>query len=468
VTPPVDPLATLRSRRYVGLLALAAVIGAPVSALAYFFLWLVNHLQEWIFTTIPADLGFHGEPVWWPLIPVPLAGLLVALSLRYLPGSGGHEPADGFKAGGVPPPVEIPGVFTAAIATLALGVVLGPEAPLIALGGGVATLVVYAARRDAPTQTVAVVAAAGSFAAISALLGSPLLGAFLLMEAIGLGGPMATLVLLPGLLASGIGFLVFLGLDSLTGLGTFSLTLPNLPTFIRPNGAEFAWGLLIGVVAGCLGPLIQHTARRVRTGVGGHRMAAMPALGLAVAGLAILYVEVTGKPLSDVLFSGQDNLPTLVAHAGAYGLGALVLLVACKGLAYALSMSSFRGGPVFPAIFIGGALGIACSHLPGMSLVPGLAMGIGALSAAVLQFPFTGVLLASVLLGSDGLAAMPLAIVAVVVAYVVSLHLANWLVAREASPAGSTAPTATDHRVAQPASGDPPPPGTPGPPPPGR
>jgi hypothetical protein len=58
------------------------------------------------------------------------------------------------------------------------------------------------------------VAASGSFAAISALLGSPILGAFLLillMESAGLGGAALGMVLLPGLLASGFGFLVFWG-----------------------------------------------------------------------------------------------------------------------------------------------------------------------------------------------------------------------------------------------------------------
>jgi H+/Cl- antiporter ClcA len=80
-------------------------------------------------------------------------------------------------------------VLFAALASLSLGVVLGPEAPLIALGAGLAVCAVRLARRDVPQQVGAVVAVAGSFAAISALLGSPILGAFLLIEASGLGAP---------------------------------------------------------------------------------------------------------------------------------------------------------------------------------------------------------------------------------------------------------------------------------------
>jgi H+/Cl- antiporter ClcA len=219
VTTPADPLALLRSRSYVALLVLAAIIGAPVSAAAYFFLALVSKLQGWIFTDLPKGLGFHGEPLWWPIPPLVLAGVLVSLTIRYLPGKGGHSPADGFKVGGGPPaPVELPGIVLAAFATLSLGVVLGPEAPLIALGGGLGVLAIRLVRRDAPARTQAVVAAAGSFAAISTLLGSPLLGAFLLMEASGLSGAMLELVLVPGLLAAGVGSLIFLGLDHLTGL----------------------------------------------------------------------------------------------------------------------------------------------------------------------------------------------------------------------------------------------------------
>ena len=128
---------------------------------------------------------------------------------------------------------ELPGILLAALASLGLGAVIGPEAPLIALGGGIAVLVVRLVKKDAPQQAIMVIGAAGSFAAISALLGSPLLGAFLLMEAIGVSGAIGTVVLMPGLLASGIGALVFIGVDSLVGLGAVSLAIPGLPTLRR-------------------------------------------------------------------------------------------------------------------------------------------------------------------------------------------------------------------------------------------
>jgi len=424
MTTPASPLAALRTRGYLVLLVLAALIGAPISAIAYGFLALVTKLQGWIFTDLPKGLGFHAEPLWWPLLPLAVAGVLVALTIQYLPGRGGHSPADGFKAGeGAPSPAELPGVVLAALATLSLGVVLGPEAPLIALGGGLGVLAIRLANRDAPARASAMVAAAGSFAAISTLLGSPLLGAFLLMEASGLGGAALELVLLPGLLAAGVGSLIFTGLDSLTGLGTFSLAIPNLPHLGPPTVGEFGWSIAVGVLAALVGSGIRWLGLFLRSYTERRMLLLTPVAGLAVAGLAIAYAAGTGKSSSDVLFSGQNALGPLITHSAGYTVGALLLLLACKGLAYGTSLSSFRGGPIFPAMFIGAAGGMVLSHLPGLPLVAGVAMGIGAMSAAMLRLPLTSVLLATLLLSSDGLQVMPLAIVAVVVSYVVSIRL---------------------------------------------
>ena len=437
---PTDPLALLRSRSYLVLLALAAIIGAPISAVAYGFLALVNKSQGWVFTDLPKDLGFRGEPPWWPILPLMLAGMLVALTIRYLPGTGGRSPADGFKAGeGAPSPVQLPGVLIAGLVTLCLGVVLGPEAPLIAIGGGLGVCAVRLARRGAPARVSAVVAAAGSFASISTLFGSPLLGAFLLMEATGLSGATLEIVLLPGLLASGIGSLIFIGLGAWSGLGTFSLVIPNVPHFGTPDSAEFGWALVIGVAAALIGPGIRWLALFLRARVDRRRLLLTPVAGLAVAGLAIAFAEGTGKGSSEVLFSGQTALGPLIAHSASYTAGALVLLLACKGLAYSVSMSGFRGGPTFPAMFVGAVGGIALAHLPGLPPVAGAAMGIGAMTAVILRLPLTAVLLATLLLGSDGLRLTPLVIVAVVVAYVLSARLAPPQPAREPADTGPPA-----------------------------
>ncbi|MET7451566.1 chloride channel protein [Streptomyces sp. NPDC005574] len=420
---PPDPLTLLRSRAYLLLLVLSALIGVPVSAAAFGFLALVGKLQPLLYKDLPRSLGFDGTPPWWPLPLLAVGGILTALTIRHLPGNGGHEPSAGFKAAGPPAPVELPGIFLAATATLCFGAVLGPEAPLLALGGGLAAGAVRMIKRNPPEQVSAVLGAAGSFAAVSSLLGSPLLGAFLLMEASGLGGPMMAVVLVPGLLAAGIGALIFVGLGSWTGLGTYSLALHDVPEATRPTAAEFGWALVIGLSAALVGVGIRWLAVRLRTHVERRRLPATVVLGLVVAGLAIGYAEGTGKAATDVLYSGQTALDPFLTHNAAYSVGALSLLVLCKGLAYCASLSGFRGGPIFPAMFVGAAGGILFSHLPGLSLVAGFAMGIGAMSATMLGLPLVSVLLATLLIGAEGLTVMPLVIVAVVVSYVATARL---------------------------------------------
>ena len=94
MTTPDDPRMVLRTPGYVKLLVLAAIIGAPIAAAAYGFLWLVGELQEWLYSDLPGGLGFDDVPMWWPLPLLALAGLLVAVIIRYLPGEGGESPAE--------------------------------------------------------------------------------------------------------------------------------------------------------------------------------------------------------------------------------------------------------------------------------------------------------------------------------------------------------------------------------------
>jgi H+/Cl- antiporter ClcA len=444
VAGPVDPMTVLRSRRYLGLLALAALLGVPISAVAYWFLALVGALQRWAFTSVPAGLGFAAPPLWWPLIPLGVAGVVVGVVVRYVPGHGGESPADGFRAGGYPGTVEMGGIAAAAVAAIGLGVVVGPEAPLIALGGGLAVLAVRLARRgNVPASVASVVAATGSFAAVSTLFGSPLAGAFLMMEASGLGGATATMVLVPGLLGSGIGALVFLGLGSWTGHGTFSLAVSDLPAVGSPTIASFGWAVVAGTGAALLCWVIRAGALRVRPVVARRAVLLTPVVGLAIAALAVGYAALTGHAAPEVLFSGQDALGPLLRDPAVYSVGALLLLIAAKGLAYVGALGAFRGGPTFPAMFIGAVGGTALAHLPGIDALSGAAIGMGAMTVGMLRLPMTSVLLATLFLGGTGLTVIPLVIVGVVVSYVVTLRLPDPAPAPATTSTPTTAPTGT-------------------------
>ena len=117
MTTPADPFAVIRTRQYVVLLVFAAVLGVVVSTGAYWFLKLVADIQGWVYVDLPKGLGFHGTPPWWALLPLTVAGVIVGLTIRYLPGRGGHSPGDGFKASGVALPAELPGIFLAGLAS---------------------------------------------------------------------------------------------------------------------------------------------------------------------------------------------------------------------------------------------------------------------------------------------------------------------------------------------------------------
>ncbi|MFD8546539.1 chloride channel protein [Streptomyces sp. NPDC059649] len=420
---PPDPYGPVRAHGYARVLLTAALIGFPVCLVAFGFLAAVHALEPLLYDDLPHALGLAGTPLWWPLPMLAVAGLLTGLAIRHLPGNGGHEPAEGLALGGPPALSALPGVALASLASLAFGAVLGPEAPLIALGGGLAAAAGRLTRRGTDARTVAAVGAAGSFAAISALLGSPLVGAFLLMEVSGVAGPMLGMMLVPGLLASGIGALVFTGLGDWTGLGTYSLTLHDVPRAAEPTAPEFGWALVIGVAAAVAGTGVRRFALFLKGRVARHRVPATVLMGLVVGALAVGFSAATGKPAQELLFSGQSALGTLFHDSAGYSVAALLLLLLGKGLAYCASLSAFRGGPIFPALFLGGSGGVVLSHLPGLSLTPAFAMGVGAMAVAMLRLPMTSVLMATLLLGRDGLTVMPLVIVAVVVGYVVTLRL---------------------------------------------
>jgi H+/Cl- antiporter ClcA len=142
-----------------------------------------------------------------------------------------------------------------------------------------------------------------------------------------------------------------------------------------------------------------------------------------------------------VLYSGETDIAPLISGAAGWSLSALALLLAFKGIAYGISVGSFRGGPVFPAMFLGTAAGLMAGQLPGFEMTPAVAVGMGAAVVAVLRLPLGAVVLATLLTFKAGPGAAPLIIVGVTVAYLVTQLLrARWPVPdppelAEASPA---------------------------------
>ncbi|CAM3875053.1 chloride channel protein [Isoptericola cucumis] len=412
-------------RGFTRLLALSAALGVPVSVAAFLFLVVLHELTHLVWEVLPGAWGLPGVPWWWPLPWLLLAGVGVGVAVRFLPGHGGHVPVDGLSMGVVPASF-VPGILLAAVAGLPLGVVLGPEAPLLAVGAALAVVLVRpwdASLGDPGRQVLAV---AGSAAALSAIFGNPLVGAVFVIEAAGLSGlsgAKLTRVVLPCLLASGIGALVFTGMGSWTGLEIASLALPDVDGPVRPDLADVLWTVPVAVVVAVGVRLVHRLGAAVARRAAARPFAAAVTGALVVGVCASAYALVTGRSPMEVALSGQDLLAPLAADPAAWGAGALVALLVLKGVAYGVSLGTLRGGPIFPAVLLGAAAGVLVAGLPGFGVVPALAAGMAAATAATLPFPVSSAVLVVMLLGASAPAMAPVVLLAVVVGYVTEHHV---------------------------------------------
>lgn len=430
MTEPIQPLpgdaadpsaleSLIRTRGYWALLVLSGLVGLVVSLAAWLFLELVHLVQVTAFESLPARLGYEPAPWWWPLPLLGLAGLLVGFAVERLPGHGGHEPSQGLASGPPALPADLPGILLAALAGLGLGFVLGPEAPLLAMGGALTLLCLRWTRRELPDPAIRMLVAAAGFAALATVFGSPIIGAVIVIEAAGLAGAALRLVLLPGLVASGIGSLVFVGLGHLSGLSSaaYAISPLTLPPYTTPSFGAFLWAIVLAIGAAAATFAVARIGEATHAWVRPRRLVATPLAGLVIGLLAILFARSTGAPANLVLLSGQEAMNGLVEAAGGMPAQTLALLFLIKGLAWAISLGSARGGPTFPALFLGIVAGLLAGPLPGLGETPAIAALMGAMCVAILRLPLTAVVVA-LLLSQSGLAAAPVVILAVVAAYI--------------------------------------------------
>jgi H+/Cl- antiporter ClcA len=414
---------------YLRLIALGALIGIPAAVVAAGFISLVHVLTRWLWKDLPNALG-HDSPPWYFVLFLPVLGALVVLAARrLLPGDGGHDPIEGFNT--TPTPVKyVPGVLLAAVATLGFGAVLGPEAPVVALGSAVGMLVTRFAGQH--PQATPMLSNAGSFSAISALFGGPIVAGMLLVEGgVGLGTALLP-ALVPGLVAAAVGYVVFLGLGSWPGLKTPGLIVPDLPDYKGTHLYDLLIAVVVGILAALVAALVRAIAARVhglrpRLGMAGLLLAG----GLVVGGLALLG-RALGANSQDILFSGQSSVGVLVESNSTK---IVVVLLVTKLLAYAVCLGcGFRGGPIFPALFIGVA--VASLAVVWFGTSPTLAMAVGATAgmAAQTRLLFTPLIFGVLLVGGPGLDTVSAAALASAGAWVTTFALDRRAGAEDAGP----------------------------------
>jgi H+/Cl- antiporter ClcA len=265
-------------------------------------------------------------------------------------------------------------------------------------------------------------AMAGSFAAVSALFGGPLVGGVLLLEAgVGLGAAIIP-ALLPGFVAAATGYVIFLGLDGWAGLSAPGLTVPDLPVYDGTSIRDLAIALVVGAALAILLAIVRRYAKRLAAiGPKALGLVGMLLVGGLAVGLVAIVADALGANSQDVLFSGQTSIPALIAEAST---GIVVVLIIAKAIAYAISLASgFRGGPIFPAVFLG--VGLATLPVIWFDMSPTYAIAIGAAAglAAEAKLILSAMLFGSLLVGSAGVDAISGVVFASAAAWLVTTAL---------------------------------------------
>jgi H+/Cl- antiporter ClcA len=401
-----------------------AVIGIPAALASLAFFTAVHYLEDFLWTDLPKMLGQDDLPAYL-ILGLPVVGALIVAAARIgLPGDGGHNPLEGM-ARGMTAVRHVPGVVLAALGTLGFGLVLGPEAPVMAIGS--ATGVAMSNLIRVGQKETAILSGAGQFSAISTLFGGPLVGGVMVTEAsIGLGAALVP-ALLPGFVAAAVGYLIFVGLGPYTGAPAPGLTVPDLEPFVGITVVDLIVAIGIGIAAAVVLALVNQIARglgmagpaRLGTGPRGITIFLVSG-GLAVGSLALI-AQALGVNPRDVLFSGQSSIPNLVSLTS---VSALVILLLAKALAYIVSLASgFRGGPIFPALFLGIGVAAFAVELGGLNPTLAIAVGAAAGMAAQTRLVLTSMLFAALLVGSAGADAITAVVLATVAAYLTSIAL---------------------------------------------
>lgn len=393
----------VESRRAGALVALSGLVGVVVALLFIGFEEAMHRGQHFVWTTIAGD-----DPgAWTTILIATVGGFVMGLGLRFLPGHGGHHPADGhamLAAADHRPPVVV-GVLVVGLVGLVAGASLGPEGAIIPAAAGLSVLFARWAKVQGPALQL--VQAAGLSALLAAMFGSPLAGVVPLMEMAPVGVPM-TIMVLPALSASAMAAITMRVMDvEAPGRIPFAYD-----TFHAP---QLLWAVVVGAAAGAAGMLLRRVMVVLRS-ITVRLDARSVVLTATVGGLGLGVLYAIGG--ESIRFAGIPELVTVIADTSSPWRA--LFLAGMKVLATAWCLAAgYRGGMIFPAAFVGGAVGLAI-HLAANS-VPmevAVAVGIAAAIATALRSPVTASLVAAAVVTP---ALLPLAILGVVTAHVVHL-----------------------------------------------
>lgn len=394
-------------RAWLLLVVLSGVFAIPASLAAALFIALVRVLTTAAWDTLPATVEIP-EPALLLGIPIALS-LVVGLVIRYAPGHGGPDPSTEHGLGGGHQGTlrELPGTVAAAAVSLASGASLGPEAPLVGILGTLGNATANALKL--PPQAGMALGFGGLAAVLGGIFGNPLAVGILVLEVSPGVGRALYLRVMPGLVAATVGVALF---DIVLGGPFLEFHFPAYPglewwhlgaaVLVGIGGAFVGIGYirLVALIRGALRPLDTRVVARALVG------------GVAVGVIALVFGELT-------LFSGEHEISEVIERGEEMGLAALLLLAVGKVLAGAVSLSTgFRGGRIFPALFIGGTLGMAVHvAFPAWPAAAAVATGMAGMGAATFRLPLFLVTLLVLFTSPD---VIPLMLLAAIGSWVVA------------------------------------------------
>lgn len=334
------------------LLSLPAVaIGIASSLILIVVMKIASVLQNLLWQRLPGTLGIAQDSPLWIIGVLTLTGIAVGLVIRFSQGHAGPDPACEPLIGAPVPPSALPGLIVALILGLAGGVSLGPEHPIMTVNIALAVAIGARLLPRINRMEWTILASAGT---IGALFGTPVAAALIFSQTLNGSSevPLWDRLFAP-LMAAAAGALT-------TGLffhPHFSLPIAH---YGQMEMTDILSGAIVAAIAIAAGMVAVWCLPRLHAMM--HQMK-NPVLVLGIGGFILGILGVIGGPVS--LFKGLDEMQQMVANQ-AFSTSDYFLLAVIKLAALVVAAASgFRGGRIFPAVFVGVALGLMLhEHVP--------------------------------------------------------------------------------------------------------
>ena len=333
-----------RARTMLLLSTPALIIGIASSLVLIVVMKVASVLQQFLWERLPVSIGIAQDSPVWIIGMLTLTGIMVGLVIRYSHGHAGPDPACEPLIGMPVPTSAIPGLLAALILGLAGGVSLGPEHPIMTVN--IALAVALGSRMFPRIAKLdwTILASAGT---IGALFGTPVAAALIFSQTLNSSNdvPLWDRLFAP-LMAAAAGSLT----TSLFFHPHFSLPIAHYTQMhlvdILSGAVVAAIAIAAGMIAVWCLPRLHHLMHRLKH----------PVLILGVGGFILGILGIMGGPLT--LFKGLDEMQQM-AFSQTLGTSDYFMLAVIKLAALVVAAASgFRGGRIFPAVFVGVALGL--------------------------------------------------------------------------------------------------------------